>query len=320
MSLDSKDRQNSKQTESSQKSLRAKTKQAWLGKLIKGLVVLFSWMPLRLNQAFGQAIGTMLWWIPNTNKRITLINLKLAFPELPEAQRVLLAKQSLLHVGMMVTELGPAWCWPESKLSPLIKEIKGQHYLDEALAHQKGVLFLAPHIGSWEMIGPYLSAKYPSTFLYRPPNIQGLEHFMVESRGRFGAALAPTDMRGVRTLIKALKHHQVSAILPDQDAGEKGGLHAPFFGHPARTMTLASKLIQKTKSPFLFIVFERLPKAQGYCAHFLPAEPEIASQDEECATAALNRGVESCIKIVPEQYLWSYRRFRKPPKGIKSPY
>jgi len=302
------------------KKPRSKSKQAWLGAVVKGLIVFFSWMPLRVNQAFGKAIGTLLWWIPNANKRITLINLNIAFPELTETEIQQRAKKSLLQLGMMVTELGPAWTWTEDKIMPLIKEVKGQSYLDEALAKQKGIIFLAPHIGAWELIGPFLSTQYPSTFLYRPPNVAGLEAFMVNSRERFGASLAPTDLRGVRTLIKALKQNQVTGILPDQDAGEKGGVHAPFFGQPARTMTLATKLIQKTDCAFLFMVMERLPNAQGYCVHFLPAEAEVASDDEQIATAALNRGVEQCVHSAPEQYLWSYRRFRKPPAGFDNPY
>ena len=297
-----------------------KNKQAWLGKLFKGMIVSFSWLPLGLNQRVGRLIGRLLWWIPNMNKRITLINLSLAFPDFSEPERQKLAKQSLLHLGMMVTELGPAWTWSADKLMPLIKEVKGQPFLDEALAKQKGILFLAPHIGAWELIGGFLSNQYPSTFLYRPPKFSNFESFMVKSRSRFGAQLVPTNLRGVKNLIKALKQNQVSGILPDQDAGETSGVHASFFGQPARTMTLASKLIQKTDCAFVFIMMERLPKAQGYCVHFLPAEQAVASDDEQLATVALNRGIEQCIHIAPEQYLWSYRRFRKPPVGYQNPY
>lgn len=297
-----------------------KNQQAWLGGLVKGLIVFFSWLPLSLNQAVGRTIGRLLWWLPNSNRRTTLQNLAVAMPDLSQQQRNQLAKQSLLHLGMMATELGPAWRWSQQQIAPLITEVKGQALLDQALAQNRGILFLTPHIGSWEMLAPYLSWHYPATFLYRPPNIAAVESFMVKSRGRFGAQLAPTDVRGVRTLIKALKQQQVTLILPDQDPGEKGGLHAPFFGFPARTMTLASKLIQKTEAVPLFMMLERLPKARGYCVHILPAEQAIGSADEKLATAALNRGIEACVSTLPEQYLWSYKRYRKPPSGYENIY
>lgn len=295
-------------------------KQAWLGAVLKGLIVFFSWLPLRWNQALGTFIGTLLWWIPNSNKRVSQKNIAVAFPELTQQEQRRLVKRSLIHLGQVTTELGPAWCWPQSKLLPLIKEVEGQALLDQAREQSKGVLLLAPHIGAWEVNGMYTSTTQSSTFLYRPPNIPSVESFMVEARSRYGAKLAPTDMRGVRYLVKALKAQQLSAILPDQDPGKKGGVYAPFFGRPARTMTLVSKLIQKSDCAFLFVVMERLPKGQGYRLHVLPAEDEVASEDETLAAAALNRGVEACIRIAPEQYLWSYKRYRKPPAGVEDIY
>jgi KDO2-lipid IV(A) lauroyltransferase len=47
----------------------------------------------------------------------------------------------------------------------------------------------------------------------------------------------------------------------------------------------------------------------------LPAPAGIASEDDVTAAAALNQGIEQCIALCPEQYLWSYRRFRRRPSG-----
>lgn len=294
--------------------------QAWLGGLLKALIVFFSWLPLRLNQMLGTGLGYLLYWLPNSNRRVTQINLAQVYPQLTEQQREKLVKASLIETAKATTELGPVWCWDSSKLVALVKEVKGQELLDQAVAEGKGVIFLAPHIGSWELIGTYLSVLYPCTFLYRPPNVQSIEKFMVDSRGRSGAKLAPTDARGVRLLMQALKKNEITAILPDQDPGESGGIYAPFYGRPARTMTLVSKLLQKTESAALFVVMQRLPKAQGYVLHILPADEKVASDNPEEATEALNRGVEACIAVAPQQYLWSYKRYRKPPPGIQDIY
>ncbi|WEJ62896.1 lysophospholipid acyltransferase family protein [Thiomicrorhabdus lithotrophica] len=294
--------------------------QAWLGSVLKGLIVLFSWMPLRLNQMLGSAIGHLLYWIPNSNRRVAKINLQQVYPNLSAKEQSTLLKANLIETAKATTELGPVWCWDSDKLLSLIKEVQGQALIEEAINKGKGVIFLAPHQGSWELIGTYLSALYPSTFLYRPPNVPSIEKFMVSSRGRFGAKLAPTDARGVRQLMKALKSNEVTAILPDQDPGASGGIYAPFFNRPARTMTLVSKLVQKTDCVCLFVVMQRIPKAQGYVLHVMPADEKVASENVDEATEALNVGVEACIAIAPEQYLWSYKRYRKPPPGVKDIY
>jgi len=292
----------------------------WAGRLLKGLIKLFSWLPYRATQWVGTGIGYLLIWLPNSHKTITQKNLAVAYPQLSQPEQQKLSKHSLIELGKVTAELGAAWCWPYERLQPLLKDVKGQALLEEAIAKKKGIIFLAPHMGNWELIGPIVSAQHTATFLYRPPNVPSVESFMVNARGRFGASLAPTNLRGVRTLIHALKNQEATVILPDQDPGESGGVYAPFFGRPARTMTLVSKLIQKTDSTVLFIVLRRLPKAQGFCLHYLPADPDIASSNELKATTALNRGVKNCIQLAPEQYLWSYKRYRKPPKTMNDIY
>lgn len=294
--------------------------QVWAGRLLKGLVVLFSWLPYGVVQKLGSAIGLLLYWLPSGSKSIVRKNIAVAYPDLTAAEQQQLVKQILIESGKTTAEFGSVWCWQQDKLYGLIKEVKGQALLEEALAKNKGVICLAPHMGNWEMAGPILSCQYASTFLYRPPNVPSVESFMVNARARFGAKLAPTDVRGVRTLIKALKNKETTVILPDQDPGASGGVYAPFFGRPARTMTLVSKLIQKTDCAFLFMVVKRLPNGKGFCVHYLPADPKIASEDELEATTALNHGVEACIALATEQYLWAYKRYRKPPEGVEDIY
>lgn len=295
--------------------------QVWAGALLKGLVVMFSWMPYWMVQWLGVAIGMLLYWLPSGSKSIVKKNIAAVYPNLDRSEQDHLVKQVLIESSKTTVEFGPVWCWNQDKLNGLVKEVEGQALVDEALAKNKGVIFLAPHMGNWEMIVPVISSLYASTFLYRPPNVPSVESFMVDARSRFGAKLAPTDVRGVRTLIKALKNSEVIGILPDQDPGASGGVYAPFCQRPARTMTLVSKLIQKTDCAVVFMVVKRLANGEGFAVHYLPADAaKLASKDELEATTALNQGVEACIELATEQYLWAYKRYRKPPKGVEDIY
>ncbi|CAG1772621.1 partial Lipid A biosynthesis lauroyltransferase, partial [uncultured bacterium] len=85
----------------------------------------------------------------------------------------------------------------------------------------------------------------------------------------------------------------------------------PFFGVPASTMVLLPRLAERTGASVVFAFAERLPRAAGYRLHFLPAPPEIADSDIEVACAALNRGVENCVRLAFEQYQWTYKRWPK---------
>lgn len=294
---------------------------AWQGTVIKGFIKLLSRLPLSIVRLLATLFAYVVYLLPTATKRTVAQNLATAFPSLAKPQRQQLVRQNLVATSKTFAELGAMWCWPQGKLLPLVKQVSGQEYLEAALQKKRGVIFIAPHTGNWELIGPYLSAQYPCTFLYAPPNVPSVEGFMVDSRGRFGAKLAATDARGVRTLMQALKNNEVTVILPDQDPGKTGGVHANFFGYPARTMTLLSKLIQKTDAVPVGMVMQRQQGiSNGFHLHFLPVDEAVASTDAQQATQTLNHLVEQCVNLAPEQYLWSYKRYRKPPAGYANIY
>ena len=65
----------------------------------------------------------------------------------------------------------------------------------------------------------------------------------------------------------------------------------------------------------LFAFAERLPRGTGFRLHFLPAPAGIADPDLPTAIAALNRGVEDCVRLAPAQYQWHYKRYSIRPAG-----
>jgi KDO2-lipid IV(A) lauroyltransferase len=131
----------------------------------------------------------------------------------------------------------------------------------------------------------------------------------------------PTDQHGIRRLLQALRKGGYLGILPDQaPKANKGSVFAPFFGVPAFTMLLVNKLARKTGARVVFLFAERLPKGGGYALHCLPAPRGIDSEDEVEAASALNLGVEECVRICPEQYVWAYKRFRSRPNDVPHPY
>jgi KDO2-lipid IV(A) lauroyltransferase len=288
--------------------------------LVRGLLRMLSWLPLRANHALGAGLGWVLWWLPNPVKRVSRINIDTAFADKPLAWRQALLKQSLKELGKTATELGPIWFWPVDKVLASVQRVEGEAHLQAAFAQGRGVMMLSPHIGAWEVAGLYMAQRYPMTILYRPPNLLALEPFMLSVRQRTGAKLLPTDIKGVRGLRQALDGNQPVGILPDQDPGKRGSVHAPFFGHPARTMLLVSKLGSKTGCAAVTILAERLPKGQGYVLHVQPVETPIASVEPQEAATALNQAVETLVHQFPAQYQWSYKRYKHPPAGVANPY
>ena len=72
-------------------------------------------------------------------------------------------------------------------------------------------------------------------------------------------------------LTRALRRGEAIGILPDQDAGSGLGIFVPFFGEPANSMTLLSRLAAHTRAPVFIAYAERLPRSRGFHLHFVTA-------------------------------------------------
>lgn len=293
---------------------------AWLGKLLKILIKIFSWFSLKNQHRIGVGLGNLLFWIPGKTRKIVSANIKVAYPNLSPKEHKKMILKCLQDNVKIFTELGAVWGWPIKRLLPLVRHVYGEELIAQAFAKNRGVIMLTPHFGCWEITSLHVCQNYDLTFLYQPPEIKSIEDFVSEVRERAGGTAVPTDIRGVKQMFKTLKNNKMVGILPDQDPGSYGGNHAPFFGYPARTMTLVSKLAARAKCDVLFMVGERLPNGKGFDLHVFPAEEGINSKDDLVATTALNKSVEACIAIQPTQYLWTYKRYRQPPEGVEDIY
>jgi KDO2-lipid IV(A) lauroyltransferase len=288
--------------------------------LLIALIRLLARLSLASAQRLGALLGGLVSRLPNRSSRVTQINLAIAYPELGERERKALARQSLEHTGRVALEIPLIWEWPVERCLELVQEIEGEELLTEARASGKGLLLLAPHLGNWELCGLYFSSRYRMAALYSPPSLPGFEDYMTACRGRFGGEYVPGDRRGLARLIGLLREGEVSGILPDQSPRSAGSAYAPFFGMEVRTMTLVSKLLQKSGAVPLMTWCQRLPDSRGFRLIVRRCEEGMADPDPVVATSALNRSVEACVREAPEQYQWEYKRFRHRPPGQPDPY
>jgi KDO2-lipid IV(A) lauroyltransferase len=292
-------------------------------KLIVTLVTLASRIPFSVARWLGYVLGTLVYWIPNSARRIARINLELCFPEHSRQKRERMLHRCLVENARTILELPSIWRDDPEKWMQRLDGREGAEFLHRHLDRGKGVIVAIPHLGNWELHAHYLSKIAPFTALYRPPRQQELEQIILNGRSRSGARLVPTNAQGVKALYGALKAGEIVAILPDQQPKSKeksAGVFAPFFGEPALTMVLLSRLARKTGAAVVFSFSERLPGGDGFRMHWLEAPEGIDAEDPEVAAAAVNRGVEACVGICPDQYQWSYKRFEARPDGGRSRY
>jgi KDO2-lipid IV(A) lauroyltransferase len=289
--------------------------------ILKALFYVFARLPLPVLHAIGTGFGMLFSLIPNRHREVAEINLRACFPELGKRERRRLLRSNLIESAKSFTETGVLWTADRDAIARLVRATSGEEIVRAHMRAGKGMILAAPHLGAWEMVGSYVSMNYPMTSLYRPPRMPEMNDIMRRARERLGAHLMPADASGIRALYKALDRGELVAILPDQVPADKSGaVFAPFFGRPASTMVLLSRLTMKTGAPVVFGYAERLPHGRGYHLHFLPAPEEITTGDMDTSVATVNAMVEKCARALPEQYQWSYKRFRVKPPGQPALY
>ncbi|MCU7835151.1 MAG: lysophospholipid acyltransferase family protein [gamma proteobacterium symbiont of Taylorina sp.] len=282
-------------------------------KTIIAILHLLSWLPLPLVHGLAFIIGLLLYWFPNSLRKVAAKNLQLCFPELSDNERKTLLRQSLIENCKTMLEMGTLWLWSEQRIQLLNKGVAGLEIWQAATQKGHGIIFATPHLGAWEYAG--LFDQTPLTILYRPPKLTDFGAFMLKARTRTGNTMVPTTASGVKTLYKNLKKGGWAAILPDQDP-DSGGIFAPFFGIQSNTMNLINKLAQRTGAEVIFVYAERLSWGRGYVMNFHACDQkEITDPNPVKAAAALNKGVEACVRNLPAQYQWTYKRFKKRPEG-----
>mgnify|MGYP001196726856 FL=1 len=266
---------------------------------------LVSGWPLALLHGAGGLLGWLTWLASPTYRRRFAENAAQA--GYPFAT----VRPAVAHAGRMAAETPRLWFGP-----PVPMQWQGTESVDAAYAARKGVVFLTPHMGCFEITAQGLAARYgaeygPITVLYRPARQAALAPVIETARRREGLETAPTTLAGVRQMIKALRAGRAVGLLPDQVPPDGMGQWVPFFGKQAYTMTLAARLVLQTGATPMLVWGERLPRGQGFRLRFEPLS-EPLSADLDTAVAQINREMERLIRQCPQQYLWGYGRYKTP--------
>lgn len=271
---------------------------------------LLSKLPLRVLHAFGAMLGWAAYLASSSYRRLYRNNARIADVPWP------LARQGVAEAGRLIAELPWLWLRPHGQALGDKLQWRGAELIEQGLAAGRGLVFLTPHLGCFEMTAQAFVERFaaagPITVLFRPARQAWLRRIMDDSRVRPGLETAPANLAGVRQMIRALRKGQSIGLLPDQVPPHGQGVWAPFFGRSAYTMTLAVRLLQQTGATPLLIWGERLPKGRGYVVHVMQAPMVAADLPAESAAATINQSMEHLIRRAPHQYLWGYNRYKQP--------
>lgn len=280
------------------------------------LLRLLARLPLRWLHGLGAMAGWLVYLTSPRYARRLSENLAASGVARDSAELAGMRRHVVAELGKGAFELAAIWFRPPERANTLMRVVHGWDLVDAARAAGRGVLFLTPHIGCFEIAALHAARRVPLTILYRPPKLAWLEPLLRAGRAGGLGTLAPTNLTGVRRLLKALRAGEAVGLLPDQVPGTGEGAWAPFFGRPAFTMTLAGRLQRATNCVVLIAFARRLPAGRGYEMTLETLDGDLAGAE---GTALLNAAVEQVVRKCPEQYLWSYNRYKAPRRAPPRP-
>ena len=210
--------------------------------------------------------------------------------------------------GMLFSD--SLWIWRNPQKALKLVEVQDWGLVESAISEGHGLVMLTPHLGGFEIIPRVLAQHFPATILYRPSRQEWLNEVVEEGRAYPNMHFVPTNLNGVRQMSRALTRGEAIGILPDQVPSGGEGVWVPFFGRPAYTTPLPARLANRNNTPIVMFTAKRKGIGKGWLMQATRLAP--LSEDANVAAAQINVAIENAVLIAPEQFIWSYNRYKHP--------
>ncbi len=261
-------------------------------------------LPLSWLQGAGAAIGLVLYALPGRYRQRLRAHARQAGH--PDAR---FARRAAAHAGALMLET--AWVW--QRTPDALRRVTAPRHdvLAAAQATGRPIVFITPHVGNYELAARYAAQHAPVHVLYRPPRKAALNPLIESLRNRDGVVIATANRQGLRQIMRALRERQQVGILPDQVPAPGEGAWADFYGRPAYTVTLPARLAQDDDVLVVGGACARLPCGRGWRLHIEQIDTRpgpSAAEQAQWVNDITMRLIDTC----PEQYLWSYNRYKQP--------
>ncbi len=290
---------------------------------LRVLVAFLGMFSIRTNYRTGRWIAELLWRLDRRHRRIACEHLRRSFPDWPAERVDRVARRSmhnLLYLGLEVA-------FTPRLITPLtwrrhVRLRNMSEALRHLLARQQGLILLTGHFGNFEVVGYTMATLgFPSVSVARPLDNPYIWEYLVAQLERTGQSFL--YKRGaMQSARDVLDRRGALSVVADQDAGRKG-LFVDFLGRPASTYKSVALLAMRHEAPILIGYGKRLSGRfefeMGVERIIHPREWAGRDDAPDWITREFTAALEKVVRSAPEQYIWTYRRWKHRPDGSVAP-
>lgn len=263
----------------------------------------------------GEKLGALGYRPLGIRKRVVERQIAAAFPELSHDRVVALARESYEHLGRSAVETALLGSLGRDGLQKLVEEVEGWELIEEVMAKGKGAVMVTGHIGNWELAGAYVAARgVPLDAIARGMANPLFDAWLNRTREEMGMIIVH-DSDAVRRTPRSLRAGRAVAFVADQGVLGLASTFVPFFGRPAKTPRGAAVFALRFEVPVLFVVALRKPNGRYRLVveRIQPPRSGDRERDVDAIVARYTQHLEKWVRVVPAQYFWQHRRWRRQP-------
>ncbi len=249
--------------------------------------------------------------------KITKINLKIAYPELNPSDINLLSKLSIRESIISGYETVYTWGRSSHESNSQVFKIENNFLLKNLINKRKGLIAVAIHNRSVDMLLRWLNSNFVTVSLYKKIKINALDRFVKREREAGGSKSIETSIHGVRKILKALMSKEIICFAADQVPQRGHGEYIKFYNREAYSTTLVQSLAAKTNASVLYFYLNS--NKEGFLSISLKSCSNDIYDDSK-HKLLLNSDIEKMINKRPIDYSWEYKRFKKSRAGELNPY
>jgi len=268
------------------------------------------------RRRIAAVIGELACLVVGRRRRIAQANLRACFPAMTASQRRTLIRRLFRNIARGALDYGVLWDGSRQAVQDFVR-VEGM----EHLRHEDNypLIMLAPHFVGLDAGGIRIASELKAVSIYARQSNPVWDYWLQRGRSRFNEpvliARRGADLRGA---LRAMRAGLPFYYLPDMDNGDSNSIFVPFFGVAAATLPMVSRLARSIGAKVVMTVTEQTP--QGYVLHVEPPWKDFPGASVAEDTARMNREIERWVLRMPDQYLWTHRRFKTRPAGAASLY
>jgi Kdo2-lipid IVA lauroyltransferase/acyltransferase len=273
------------------------------------LIKLISFLPLPFLYAISDFLSYFLNKIIKYRKKVIIHNLKLAFPQTPSEELLVIAKKFYKNLGDVIVETIKAYSISSGSLARRIR-ITNIELINAYFEKEVPVIVMTSHLCNWEwlLLSNCILLNYKVDAVYKRLKNKTFDQLMRRIRGRFGANMIEKDSL-IRNIAQRRTVPRIIAMVSDQSpASAKNNEWHTFFGLEIPFYSGAEKISKMTNYPVLFVSMKRLKR--GFYEVTFSEISGLEDESKEGITQKYALLVEKAIKESPSDWLWSHKRWK----------